>query len=146
MGRVSKLLVSSMERAGVEVQWAGGCPKMTRASPFPRLTVGWGPGVGGGTGTLSGASLLGRDKGPLWAGSPSDFCEEGRPRVIILPGSAVGSSALQAGSPSAAAPSSRWLRKHHRGTPAFVTRAVMSNAVGSSVEVYVLLRKREPVE
>ena len=41
---------------------------------------------------------------------------------------------------------SRWLRKHHRGTPAFVTRAVMSNAVGSSVEVYVLLRKREPVE
>ena len=91
-------------------------------------------------------ALLGRDKGPLWAGSPSDFCEEGRPRVIILPGSAVGSSALQAGSPSAAAPSSRWLRKHHRGTPAFVTRAVMSNAVGSSVEVYVLLRKREPVE
>lgn len=67
-------------------------------------------------------ALLGQDRGPPWARSPSDFCEECRPRFITLPGSAVGLQCTTGGEQLPLP--SRWLRKHHRDPPAFVTRAL----------------------
>lgn len=86
--------------------------------------------------------LTGAGQGAAVAGSPSDFCEEGRPRVITLPGSVQwGSSALEVGSgsqappgsPSAAAPSLPLAEEIPQGPSCLCHKSSdVSSALGSS--------------